>query len=141
MRGMSARWTCPECGRGFGRANAGHTCSPTLDLDEWLAGAPDHERPVAEALISLVEGWDGVVVEPVQVGLFVKRRSTFVSARTRTRWVEVGVKLGREPDDPGPDLAVQWQGARAFCRWRCTTGEDVARLAELIEEAWGLDGG
>ena len=36
------RWTCPECGRQFGKPRQGHTCSPGLTLEAYLADLAAH---------------------------------------------------------------------------------------------------
>lgn len=132
-------WTCPDCRRTFGRRNAGHTCSPALSLEEWLSSSPPHERPVADALLELVADLPDMHVEPVQVGLFLKRGSTFAQLRTMTRWVALTVKLAREVTDPEPSRKVQQQGSRFWHTYNLRTPDDLARVADLVVEAHHLD--
>ncbi len=133
-------WTCPECERTFARANAGHTCSPALGLNEWLAHAPAYERPVAQALIELAESMPDARVEPVQVGLFLKRRSAFAQLRTKTNWTALTVKLTRASDGPAPSLRVQRQGSRYFHTFNLMgPGALTDDLVALIGEAYEAD--
>ncbi len=133
-------WTCPECERPFARANAGHTCFAALGLDEWIASSPAYGRPVAQALIELVECMPQARVEPVQVGLFLKRRSTFAQLRTKTKWTALTVKLPREADDPEPSRRVQRQGSRFFHTYNLSVpGALTDDLIALIAEAYELD--
>lgn len=95
-----ATWSCPECGRRFGRVGQGHECAPALTLEEYFATGPAHERPVFDAvwahLSTLVDDdGAGVHLEPVSVGIFFKRRTTFAQLRPMTRWVALSFGLHR----------------------------------------------
>jgi hypothetical protein len=136
---VAARWECPDCRRTFGRAHQGHLCSPALTLEDYLATAPDHERPVAEALVAHVATLAEAVVEPVSVGLLVKRRSTFVTARTMTRWVSISLKLPRVVTDPSPDRKVQQHAGAHHHVWNVRTPADLAPLLGLVDEAYEAD--
>ena len=138
---MSPRWECPECRRTFGRAHQSHMCSPAMTLDDYLATAPDHERPVAEALIAHAATLPEAVVEPVSVGLLVKRRSTFVTARTRTRWVSVSLKLPRVVTDPTPDRKVQQHAGAHHHVWNVRTADELRPRLSLVDEAYAADSG
>src|SRR5947208_14545401 len=39
-------WTCPACGRQFGRNKQSHECAPAMSLEEYFSTGPPHERPV-----------------------------------------------------------------------------------------------
>ncbi len=133
---MTGRWLCPDCGRTFGRARQGHTCSPAMSIDDYLATAPDHERPVATALIDFARTLEHAVVEPVSVGLILKRRSTFVMARTMTRWVSLNIMLPRVVTDPAPDRKVQQQAGAHHHVWNVRTVDDLTPLLALVDEAY-----
>jgi len=45
------RWTCPECGRQFGRTRQGHECAPALTLEEYFSTGPERERRIFEAVL------------------------------------------------------------------------------------------
>lgn len=94
------RWVCPECGRRFGRVRQGHECAPAMTLEEYFATGPSHEHPVFDAvwahLSTLVDDdGEGVHLEPVSVGIFFKRRTTFAQLRPMTRWVALWFGLER----------------------------------------------
>ena len=111
-----------------------------MDLDEWLKTSPDHERPVAERLIQLVDHLPGAFLEPVQVGLFVKRNSNFAQLRTRTKWTALSIKLAREVPRPAPDLKIQRMGSRYFHTYNLRAAGDLTEfLEDLIAEAYELD--
>lgn len=110
-----------------------------MAVDDYLATCPDHERPVAEALIAHAATLEHAVVEPVSVGLILKRRSTFVLARTMTRWVSLGVKLPRVVTEPTPDRKVQRSGGAHHHVWNVRTVEELALVLPLVDEAYESD--
>ena len=95
-----SRWTCPDCGRQFGRRRQGHECAPALSLEEYFATGPPHERPVFEAVSAHLRELGEVYVEPVSVGVFFKVRTTFVQLRPMTRWVALMVAIPHKVSDP-----------------------------------------
>ena len=94
-------WTCPDCGRRFARANQGHECSPAMSLEEYFSTGPEHERPVFEAVMAHLATVGPVYVEPVSVGIFLKRDGrTFTQLRPMIRWVAISFGLRRKVDHP-----------------------------------------
>ena len=110
-----------------------------MTVEDYLATAPDHERPVAEALIAHALTLDDAVVEPVSVGLILKRRSTFAMARTMTRWVSLGITLPRVVTDPAPDRKVQPYASAYHHVWNLRTADDLAPLLAFVDEAYEAD--
>ncbi len=88
-------WDCPECGRRFRRSGQSHECAPALSIEEYFATGPPWERPVFEAVLEHLESIGPVVVEPVSVGIFLKRAQTFAQLRPMTKWVALSFSLGR----------------------------------------------
>jgi hypothetical protein len=66
-----------------------------MTLDEYFATGPDFERPVFEAVLAHLESLGPVTVEPVSVGIFLKRRGSFVELRPMRRWVAMSFPLPR----------------------------------------------
>jgi hypothetical protein len=91
---MSA-WDCPACGRRFGHANQSHTCAPAISLEERLARLPADHRAICEAVLGEFEGLVGVIVEPVEVGFFVKRARSFAQLRPMKSRVRLIMMHGR----------------------------------------------
>jgi len=89
------RWVCPDCGRQFGRTRQGHECSPAMAVDEYFTTGPPHERPVFDAVMAGLADVGPIHVEPVSVGIFLKRARTFAELRPMTRWVAVSFSLPR----------------------------------------------
>ena len=132
-------WHCPECNRRFGRANQGHECLPVVALDEWLAGEESWVAAVCAAVVTVIDtlGNDHVI-EPAQVGLLVKRRSTIIEARPRRKWVDVSFllpqriesdRVSRRWDDP--------KGTRFFHVVRATAPSDLDdELCDWLAQAY-----
>ncbi len=96
--------------------------------------------PVARALLDVAASWPDVHVEPVSVGLFLKRHSTFAQLRTKKKWTALTVKLPGEVSDPRPSLRVQRLGSRWFHTYNLTAADDLTpELVELVEQAYDAD--
>jgi hypothetical protein len=71
-----------------------------MSLDEYFATGPARERPIFEAVLEHVESLGPVHVEPVSVGIFLKRSRTFAELRPKVRWVALSFGLSRQLDHP-----------------------------------------
>jgi hypothetical protein len=63
-----------------------------MPLAEYLATGPPHERPIVEAVLAGLDAHPDVGpvhVEPVSVGIFLKRSRMFAELRPMTRWEAV----------------------------------------------------
>jgi hypothetical protein len=94
------RWTCPDCGRTFGRNRQSHECAPALSLEEYFATGPEWERPIFEAVRAHLESLGPVLIEPVSVGIFFKSNGTLVELRPKTKWVAMSFPLSRRLAHP-----------------------------------------
>src|SRR2546423_15597449 len=88
-------WTCPDCRRQFGRRNQSHECAPAMSLDDYFATGPDRERPIFDAVPAHLATVGPIHVEPVSVGIFLKRSTTFAELRPMQRWVALSFVLSR----------------------------------------------
>ncbi|MEJ7725768.1 MAG: hypothetical protein WKH47_01975, partial [Actinomycetes bacterium] len=97
-----AGWECPDCGRRFARRGQGHECSPAMSLDEYFSTGPERERPIFDAVMAELDdaGIGPIHVEPLAVGIFLKRAQTFAQLRPMQRWVALSFSLGRQVDHP-----------------------------------------
>jgi hypothetical protein len=64
-----------------------------MSLEDYFATGPEHERPVFDAVISQMRPVGPVHVEPVSVGIFLKRSRTFAELRPMTKWVALSFSL------------------------------------------------
>lgn len=71
-----------------------------MSLEEYFSTGPEHERPVFEAVMRHVDTLGPVHVEPVSVGIFLKRARTFAQLRPMRRWVALSFSLPRRVHHP-----------------------------------------
>ena len=88
-------WTCPQCGRQFGRNKQSHECAPAMTLDEYFSTGPERERPIFDAVMGYLDGLGPVHVEPVSVGIFLKNPRKFAELRPMQKWVALSFSLNR----------------------------------------------
>lgn len=114
-----------------------------MDLDEYFETGPDFERPIFEAIRAHLQSVDpDVWFEPVSVGIFFKRRSTFLQLRTMTKWVAVCFNLDRKLDHGRLSRKViEHRGGKRF--YHVVNVKDAAEiddvLLEWLAEAWHHD--
>ena len=131
-------WTCPSCARTFGRARQGHECAPALSLEAYFATGPPWERPVFDAVWEHLDGLGDVRVEPVSVGIFFKRRRTFVELRPKTRWVDLGFVLPHRVVHPRiTRYATSQSKAQVQHGVRLVSPDQVdGQLRDWLTESW-----
>jgi Domain of unknown function (DUF5655) len=66
-----------------------------MTVEEYFSTGPPFERPVFDAVMAHLATVGPVHVEPVSVGIFLKRSSTFAELRPMTKWVAVSFTLTR----------------------------------------------
>jgi len=93
-----ATWVCPECQRQFGRQRQSHECAPAMTLDEYFSTGPERERPIFEVVAAHLESIGSIHIEPVSVGIFIKRSRTFVELRPKVKWEALSFALPRVDD-------------------------------------------
>jgi Domain of unknown function (DUF5655) len=93
-------WICPGCRRQFARDGQGHECAPAMSLDDYFSTGPSFERPVFDAVLAHVRTLGEPFLEPVSVGVFVKRGGVSVlQLRPMTKWVALCLFLPRTVHD------------------------------------------
>ena len=105
-------WVCPRCRRQFGRVNQSHECAPAMTLEEYFSTGHPRERAVFEAVMAHLRTVGPVHVEPVSVGIFLKRERGFAELRPMRRWVAVSFSLGRPVVHPTITRKVVPYGGR-----------------------------
>jgi len=93
------RWTCPACGRTFGRNGQGHLCLPVRTLSDFLEAQPPHLRSIFEAVIHQMSRFEDVVIEPGDNWLMLKRSRKFAALTARRKWVRMWFILPYAVDD------------------------------------------
>ena len=62
-----------------------------MTIEEYFSTGPPFERPIFEAVMAGLDERVGPIhVEPVSVGIFLKRARGFCELRPKTKWVAVG---------------------------------------------------
>jgi hypothetical protein len=132
-------WTCPECGRLFGRSRQSHECSPGLSIDEYFATGPVHERPIFEAVMARLARVGPLHADVVSVGIFLKNPRTFAELRPKDRWVALSFSLGRRAHHRTISRKVVEHGRRYWHVANVATPADVDDdLVDLLTEAYRL---
>ena len=132
-----AGWTCPRCGRLFGRANQAHDCAPGLTVDEYFATGPAHERPVFDAVMAHLATVGPVHADIVSVGVFLKNPRTFAQLRPLDRWVAIWIGLERRATHRTIRRKVVESGGRYWHVANVATPDDLDEaLRDLLTEAY-----
>ena len=130
-------WTCPNCGRPFGKKNQGHTCSPGMSEEQYFATGPDFERPIYDEVAPFITALGPAIVEFVQVGVFFKAKRTFAELRPLTKWVNLTFHLGRELKHPQIQKGMNYAPGRWYYTVRLKTPEDVTEdVLGWLAESW-----
>ncbi len=103
-----------------------------MTLEEYFSTGPERERPIFEAVLAHLESLGEVHVEPVSVGIFIKRSGGFVELRPKVRWVAMSFPLSQPIDHP--------RIARRMGNYHVvnlTSADDVDdEVRELLTRAW-----
>ena len=130
-------WTCPECGRRFGRNRQSHDCSPAMTIEEYFSTGPSHERPVFDAVMRHLDSVGPVHVEPVSVGIFLKNPRKFAELRPMQRWVAVSFSLQRPASHRTITRKVIQYGGRHYHVANIATPADLDEgLRNLLTQAY-----
>lgn len=82
-----------------------------MSLDEYFSTGPERERPIFEAVMAHLDTVGPVHVEPVSVGIFLKRAKSFAQLRPKTKWVALSFSLDRPEAHPTIVRKVEsWHG-------------------------------
>jgi hypothetical protein len=96
-----------------------------MPLEQYFSTGPEHERPVFEAVMEHLESVGPVHVEPVSVGIFLKRGKTFAELRPMTRWVALWFPHSTRLDDHRIARRVPVSGNRTWYVVNLRTPADV----------------
>lgn len=71
-----------------------------MTIEKYFATGPTRERPIFEAVMAHLDTIGPVHVEPVSVGIFLKRARSFAQLRPMQRWVALSFSLSRTVRHP-----------------------------------------
>ena len=107
-----------------------------MSVEDYFSTGPPHERPVYEAVMEHLESVGPVHVEPVSVGIFLKRGKSFAELRPMTRWVALWFPHATPLDDPRIARRVP-SGTRTWYVVNLRTPDDVDnRVRSWLTEAY-----
>ena len=117
-------WTCPACGREFGKQGQSHVCAPAVPVDVYFAGRPESEREIFEAIRGHLQSLGDVITEAVSIGILFKRGRTFAELRPKKRWVALNFGLTRRLDHPRITRTTPLLGGGAWHGTRITAAAE-----------------
>jgi hypothetical protein len=130
-------WTCPTCQRGFGRAGQSHECSPAMTLDAYFSTGPERERPIFDAVMAHLDTLGPVTVEPVSVGIFIKKRGSFIELRPMQKWVSMTFPLNKSLQHPRIRTKPMRGGNRTYHRVDLRDPDDLDDvIKDWLTESW-----
>jgi hypothetical protein len=108
-----------------------------MSLEEYFSTGPAHERPIFDAVMRHVNNLGAVHVEPVSVGIFLKRAQTFAQLRPMQQWVALSFSLPRTVQHPRITRKVVPYHGRHYHVANLRRPEDYDdKLRDLITEAY-----
>ncbi len=131
-------WTCPRCGRSFGRRDQPHSCVPAADLGDWLAGRPALVGEVVAAVRSVVDALgDDVRLEATKSAVMVKRSRTFAEVKPRKESVELSFIVSRRVADPRVTGTLDLTSTRIVHTVRMTSASELDdQVRQWLTEAY-----
>ena len=98
---------------------------PATTVDAVFDNRPDWFRDAFARISRHVERLGPVVIEPVTVGVFIKRRRTFAELRPRVGRLEAGFLLSRTLESPRVSRTVPLSANRVAHFVLLTSADDV----------------
>lgn len=93
-------WTCPDCGRRFGRKNQSHGCAPSQTVDDYFDGRPPALRKAFDAVARHLIRGRTVLIDPVSVCVMFKRSRSFAEVRAKRDRLVLSFLLSRVVEHP-----------------------------------------
>jgi hypothetical protein len=108
-----------------------------MSLEEYFATGPERERPIFEAVMRHLEAVGPVHVEPVSVGIFLKRARSFAELRPMRQWVALSFSLPYRAQHPRITRKVQSYGRHYFHVVNLRSADDLdAQILQWLTEAY-----
>ena len=125
------RWACPACGREFGREKQGHVCVPGGSVEETFRGFPAAHRAIYDAIVDHLNTLGEIHLDPVRVGVFIRRTRKLAEIRPRAKGVSLGLALP-ERDEHARFLATKYSiGERS---WQSLTLRSPGDVDDRVRE-------
>ena len=85
-----------------------------MSVEEYFSTGPERERPIFEEVMRHLDTVGPVHVEPVSVGIFLKRARTFAELRPMQKWVALSFSLSHAVHHPTITRKVIRYGRRYY---------------------------
>jgi len=110
---------------------------PALSLDDYFATADERERPIVDAVLAHLDSLGDVHVEPVAVGIFLKRDRSFVELRPMRKWVALSFQMARRIESARIARKPIVAGSRWYHVINLHTAAEVDdEVRDWLTEAW-----
>ncbi|MEM7286022.1 MAG: DUF5655 domain-containing protein [Actinomycetota bacterium] len=112
-----------------------------MDIDEYFETGPEFERPIFDIVRDHMRSLDpDIWFEPVSVGIFFKRRTSFLQLRTMTKWVAVCFNLDRKLASDRLARKVVEHSGRHYHVVNVRGADEIDdQLLDWLTEAWEFD--
>jgi hypothetical protein len=108
-----------------------------MSLDDYFSTGPPFERPVFDAVMAVLAELGPVHVEPVSVGIFIKKDGSFLELRPMQRWVALSFSLPRVVHSPKISRKVVNWGGRYYHFVNLRSADDVDdEVRDWLTEAY-----
>jgi hypothetical protein len=110
-----------------------------MSLDEYFSTGPPHERPVFDAVLAHAETLGPIHIEPVSVGIFLKKDGSWLELRPMTKWVAMSFPMPRRIVHPQIARKPIEAGRRWFHYVNLRDPEDLTEdVREWLAESYAF---
>ena len=108
-----------------------------LLLEDYFSTGPPFERPIYDAVMAALADIGPVTIEPVSVGIFLKRAQTFAELRPMRQWVALSFGLSRRATHRTiTRKLIEYNGRFHHVANLHSAAEFDTALADLVIEAY-----
>jgi len=131
-------WTCPDCGKSFRNRNQWHSCYK-LDLADHLRHKPEKIKTLVHDLLTQIETFGPIELNPVKSVIQVKAGATFLSIKPKSEYVELEFQLDQDIDQFPIHRTVRISRNRVLHFMNIDSGEDINdQLIEWLQDSYYL---
>ena len=110
-----------------------------MTLEEYFSTGPQRERPVFDAVMAHLATLGEVHVEPVSVGIFIKKSGSFLELRPMQKWVAMTFPLNRRLQHPRIGTKPVTVGRHTYHRVDLRDPDDLDDvIKDWLTESWML---
>ena len=118
------------------------TCEPAVTLEEYFAAGRPFEKPIFDAVHSYIGDLEGLIIDPIGIGILLKNGPMFAELRTKTKWTALGFSLGRKLESNRMSRKVAEVGPKYFHVINVSDPNEIDdQVSEWLIEAYHLAGG